>query len=374
MDIHIRRVRKTFRSADGEVTALRDISLTVPANRVTTLLGPSRCGKTTLLRCIAGLETPDSGEIAFGERVVWSGNGAVRTSVPPDQRGVGMVFQTYAIWPHMTVFENVAYPLEARRLPRDEIRRRVMEALAFVQLQGFERRPATALSGGQQQRVALARALVSQPKIILFDEPLSNLDAKLREETRRDLRRLLTQLGLTALYVTHDRHEALALSDLVVVMKDGAIVEAGSPKDIYFRPKTRFVVEFLGGTNFLEGTVMAHETPWTRVRTPLGELLCEGRPDMVPGQRATVYIRTDAIRTELKGVVPDPGPTAEAAAAKRFRGRIRSLIFLGEHYDAEVAAGPQDSTLTVRIAAGLDVQEGQEIDLSIDPAGCRLLE
>src|SRR5690606_30367112 len=298
----------------------------------------------------------------------------VRTSVPPDQRGVGMVFQTYAIWPHMTVFENVAYPLEARRLPRDEIRRRVMEALAFVQLQGFERRPATALSGGQQQRVALARALVSQPKIILFDEPLSNLDAKLREETRRDLRRPLTQLGLTALYVTVDRHEALALSDLVVVMKDGAIVEAGSPKDIYFRPKTRFVVEFLGGTNFLEGTVMAHETPWTRVRTPLGELLCEGRPDMVPGQRATVYIRTDAIRTELKGVVPDPGPTAEAAAAKRFRGRIRSLIFLGEHYDAEVAAGPQDSTLTVRIAAGLDVQEGQEIDLSIDPAGCRLLE
>jgi len=374
MDIHIRRVRKTFRSADGEVTALRDISLTVPANRVTTLLGPSGCGKTTLLRCIAGLETPDSGEIAFGERVVWSGNGAVRTSVPPDQRGVGMVFQTYAIWPHMTVFENVAYPLEARRLPRDEIRRRVMEALAFVQLQGFERRPATALSGGQQQRVALARALVSQPKIILFDEPLSNLDAKLREETRRDLRRLLTQLGLTALYVTHDRHEALALSDLVVVMKDGAIVEAGSPKDIYFRPKTRFVVEFLGGTNFLEGPVMAHETPWTRVRTPLGELLCEGRPDMVPGQRATVYIRTDAIRTELKGVVPDPGPTAEAAAAKRFRGRIRSLIFLGEHYDAEVAAGPQDSTLTVRIAAGLDVQEGQEIELSIDPAGCRLLE
>ncbi|HEY8416450.1 MAG TPA: ABC transporter ATP-binding protein [Limnochordales bacterium] len=151
MDIHIRHVRKTFRSADGEVTALRDINLTVPANRVTTLLGPSGCGKTTLLRCIAGLETPDSGEIAFGERVVWSGNGAVRTSVPPDQRGVGMVFQTYAIWPHMTVFENVAYPLEARRLPRDEIRRRVMEALAFVQLQGFERRPATALSGGQQQ-------------------------------------------------------------------------------------------------------------------------------------------------------------------------------------------------------------------------------
>jgi len=374
MDIHIRHVRKTFRSADGEVAALRDITLTVPANRVTTLLGPSGCGKTTLLRCIAGLETPDSGEIAFGDRLVWAGNGAARTSVPPDKRGVGMVFQTYAIWPHMTVFENVAYPLEARGLPRDEIRRRVMQALAFVQLQGLERRPATALSGGQQQRVALARALVSEPKIILFDEPLSNLDAKLREETRRDLRRLLTQLGLTALYVTHDRHEALALSDLVVVMKDGAIVETGSPKDIYFRPKTRFVVEFLGGTNFLEGTVLAHEAPWTRVRTPLGELLCEERPDMAPGQRATVYIRTDAIRPELKGIVPDPGPTAEAAAANRFRGRIRSLIFLGEHYDAEVAAGPQDTPLTVRLAAGLDVHEGQELDLLIDPAGCRLLE
>ncbi|HEY8416451.1 MAG TPA: ABC transporter ATP-binding protein [Limnochordales bacterium] len=227
--------------------------------------------------------------------------------------------------------------------------------------------------------MALARALVSEPKIILFDEPLSNLDAKLREETRRDLRRLLTQLGLTALYVTHDRHEALALSDLVVVMKDGAIVEAGSPKDIYFRPKTRFVVEFLGGTNFLEATVLAHEAPWTRVRTPLGELLCEGRPDMVPGQRATVYIRTDAIRPEpmpalMPELMPDPGPAAEAAAANRFRGRIRSLIFLGEHYDAEVAAGPQDTPLTVRLAAGLDVHEGQELDLLIDPAGCRLLE
>ncbi len=363
MDIRIRSVRKTFRSADGEVAALRDVNLTVPANRVTTLLGPSGCGKTTLLRCIAGLETPDSGEIAFGDRVVWSGNGAARTFVPPDQRGIGMVFQTYAIWPHMTVFENVAYPLEARRVPREEIQRRVLRALEFVQLKGFERRPATALSGGQQQRVALARALVSEPKIILFDEPLSNLDAKLREETRRDLRQLLTQLGLTALYVTHDRHEALALSDLVVVMEDGAIVESGSPKDIYFRPKSRFVVEFLGGTNFLEGTVAGHEGAWTRVRTPVGELKCEGRTDLAAGQAVTVYVRNDAISAGAGG-----------PQANRLRGRVRSLLFLGEHYDAEVVVGPTETILTVRLSAGADVHEGQELELAIEPAGCRLLE
>ena len=283
-----------------------------------------------------------------------------------------MVFQTYAIWPHMTVFENVAYPLEARRVPRDEIRRRVMDALEFVQLKGFERRPATALSGGQQQRVALARALVSEPKIILFDEPLSNLDAKLREETRRELRRLLTQLGLTALYVTHDRHEALALSDLVVVMKDGSIVEAGSPKEIYFRPKSRFVVQFLGGTNFLEGTVLAHDGQWTRVATPIGELWCEGRPEISTGQRATVFIRTDAIRTAPAGA--DPSLTGRAGVENRCRGRIRSMIFLGEYYEAEVVAGQQDTVLTVRFPAGLDVHEGQELELVIDGSGCRLLE
>lgn len=365
MEIRIHQLRKTFRTAEGDVAALRDVTLTVPAHQVTTLLGPSGCGKTTLLRCIAGLESPDAGEIAFGEQVVWSrGDGGLPKSVPPDRRGVSMVFQTYAIWPHMTVFQNVAYPLEARGLSRAEIARRVREALEFVQLSGFERRPATALSGGQQQRVALARALVSQPRIILFDEPLSNLDAKLREETRRDLRKLLTQLGITALYVTHDRLEALALSDLVVVMKDGAVVEMGTPHEIYFRPRSRFVVEFLGGSNFVDGTVAGRDGDRVRVETPLGLLLCEGQAGASPGSRVTVYIRTEAIR---------PAAPGDEGRPNVVRGRLQSLIFLGEHYDAEVTV--QETRLTMRLGSTTPpAQEGQELALVIEPAGCRILE
>ncbi|MBO2519909.1 MULTISPECIES: ABC transporter ATP-binding protein [Limnochorda] len=362
MEIRITNLNKTFSSPDGDVAALKNVTLTVPANQVTTLLGPSGCGKTTLLRCIAGLESPDSGEIAFGDQVVWSGQGKKPYSVPTEKRGIGMVFQTYAIWPHMTVFQNVAYPLEARGLPRDEIARRVAEALEFVQLAGFERRPATALSGGQQQRVALARALVSQPKILLFDEPLSNLDAKLREETRRELRRLLTQLGVTALYVTHDRSEALALSDHVVVMRAGEIVEQGSPQEIYFRPKSRFVVEFLGGTNFVEGTLVANEGEWARVETPMGQLLCHGADGMSPGRRVTVYIRSDALSPA----------SPESQEPNRFQGRVESLIFVGEYYDAELRVG--ETRLMARLATTHSLAEGQETPMTIDPAGCRVLE
>src|SRR5690625_1369595 len=255
MEIRVENVRKTFQSTSGTVEALKGVSLTVPSGSVTTLLGPSGCGKTTLLRCIAGLETPDSGTIAIGGKVVWSNAGGRTTFVTPDKRGIGMVFQTYAIWPHMTVFDNVAYPLEAQGVPRSEIPDKVARALEFVQLGGYEKRPATALSGGQQQRVSLARAIVAEPQVILFDEPLSNLDAKLREETRAELRRLLTHLGITSLYVTHDRFEALALSDEVVVMQAGQIVQRGTPEEVYFRSQSRFVVDFMGKANFLDGTV-----------------------------------------------------------------------------------------------------------------------
>jgi len=232
MEIRVEGLRKTFASTEGLVTALSDVDLYVRDGTVTTLLGPSGCGKTTLLRCIAGLETPDSGTIQIGDTVVWANDGKRTISVAPDKRGIGMVFQTYAIWPHMSVFENVAYPLESQGMPRAEIPDRVAEALRFVQLGGYERRPATALSGGQQQRVSLARAIVSQPRVILFDEPLSNLDAKLREETRAELRELLTRLAITSLYVTHDRYEALSLSDEVVVMQSGAIAQRGTPEDV----------------------------------------------------------------------------------------------------------------------------------------------
>src|SRR5690625_821936 len=303
MEIRVENVRKTFQSSAGTVAALKGVSLVVPSGSVTTLLGPSGCGKTTLLRCIAGLETPDSGTIAIGDTVAWSNAGGRTTFVTPDKRGIGMVFQTYAIWPHMTVFDNVAYPLEAQGVPRSEIPGKVARALEFVQLGGYERRPATALSGGQQQRVSLARAIVAEPQVILYDEPLSNLDAKLREETRADLRHLLTQLGITSLYVTHDRFEALALSDEVVVMQAGEIVQRGTPEEVYFRSQSRFVVDFMGKANFLEGTVTdvigdaGAESGTTEgaivdghviVSSAVGPLRCVPREGVAPGQRGTV--------------------------------------------------------------------------------------
>src|SRR5512136_3018500 len=244
MEIRVRNVSKNYYSDGKKIEALADVDLIIPSNRIFTLLGPSGCGKTTLLRCIVGLESPDTGEIAIGDEVVFSAEQGI--FVPPDKRGLGMVFQTYAIWPHMNVFDNVAYPLQTRNDPKEEIRRKVEKTLHFVQLDGFENRPATKLSGGQQQRVALARALVAEPKVILFDEPLSNLDAKLREETRKELRNFLNNLKITAVYVTHDRIEALSLSDTIAVMKEGQICEMGSPKEIYFDPKQRFVADFVG--------------------------------------------------------------------------------------------------------------------------------
>ncbi|MGZ3604752.1 MAG: ABC transporter ATP-binding protein, partial [Thermodesulfobacteriota bacterium] len=251
MEIRIKDLNKNYFSQSKTIPALSNVDLTIPANQIFTLLGPSGCGKTTLLRCIVGLEIPDSGEIAIGDKVVWSKDREI--FIPPEKRGLSMVFQTYAIWPHMNVFDNVAYPLQLRNQPKEEIKRKVENTLRFVQLEGFENRPATKLSGGQQQRVALARALAPEPKVILFDEPLSNLDAKLREETRKELRSFLTNLKITAVYVTHDRIEALSLSDSIAVMKEGRIVEIGTPKEIYFGSKQRFVADFVGRTNLIDG-------------------------------------------------------------------------------------------------------------------------
>src|SRR5690625_4969224 len=304
MEIRVENLRKTFESSEGTVTALNNVSLDVPDGTVTTLLGPSGCGKTTLLRCIAGLETPDSGTIRIGDTVVWERNGERVTSVSPDKRGIGMVFQTYAIWPHMTVFENVAYPPQSQGVPRGEIAGRVARALEFVQLGGYEKRPATALSGGQQQRVSLARAIVSEPRVILFDEPLSNLDAKLREETRAELRELLNRLAITSLYVTHDRFEALALSDDVVVMQSGNIVQRGAPEEVYFRSGSRFVVDFMGKANFILATVRSRaatddsadpDGPRLPCDTPLGPLVCEPADEAVAGEQGTVTVRMEFI-------------------------------------------------------------------------------
>ncbi|MFA5027421.1 MAG: ABC transporter ATP-binding protein, partial [Candidatus Methylomirabilota bacterium] len=266
MEIRISNLSKYFSSEGKRIAALHDVSVTIPAKRIFTLLGPSGCGKTTLLRCIVGLEAPDVGEIAIGGELVFSREQGI--FVPPERRGLNMVFQSYAIWPHMTVFDNVAYPLQVRGLPGAEIRRRVEGTLRLVQLAGLEGRPATRLSGGQQQRVALARALVAEPKVLLFDEPLSNLDAKLREETRKELRAFLEKLQITAVYVTHDRVEALALSDTIAVMRAGRIVEIGTPAKIYFDADDRFVADFIGRANLVNGRVRGEEGGLTGVDCP----------------------------------------------------------------------------------------------------------
>src|SRR5436190_11700372 len=250
---------KTFAAAKGElrgrVFAVDHVSLEVQEGELFTLLGPSGCGKTTTLRSIAGLEIPDGGTISLGGRVLFSSTTKVK--VPANQRGLGMVFQSYAIWPHMNVFENVAFPLKVlprgKRPGRSELRARVERALAVVKLEQLASRDATALSGGQQQRLALARALVMEPALLLLDEPLSNLDAKLRHLLRFELKRLQRELKITTVYVTHDQSEALALSHEIAVMKDGRIQQIGSPRDIYERPSSAFVADFVGSTNFLDG-------------------------------------------------------------------------------------------------------------------------
>lgn len=369
MEIRVENVKKTFQSAEGTVTALDDVSLVVPGGSVTTLLGPSGCGKTTLLRCIAGLETPDSGTISIGDTVVWSNADNRTTVVTPDKRGIGMVFQTYAIWPHMTVFENVAYPLEAQGVPRSEIPAKVTEALEFVQLGGYERRPATALSGGQQQRVSLARAIVAEPKVILFDEPLSNLDAKLREETRAELRRLLTHLGVTALYVTHDRFEALALSDDVVVMQSGRIVQRGTPEEVYFRSNSRFVVDFIGKANFLDGKVKGRDDERLLVETDIGVLACVDADGAQTGDAGTVSIRMEFV--EVDAVIADADADATADAVNYVTGIVETSLFLGEYREVEVDVN--GVTLMLRAPSTSSLKEGDRVRLHLNPTGCRFL-
>lgn len=235
----------------GNLTAINNVSFEVYQGEHLTLLGPSGCGKTTLLRCIAGLETPASGEITIERRPVFSSLN--RVNIPPERRGISMVFQSYAIWPHMTVFDNVAYGLRVRRLPEKDVECKVMHALDLVRLKDLARKSASKLSGGQQQRVALARSFAFDPKVLLFDEPLSNLDAKLRAEMRIELKEIQRQLGITSVYVTHDQEEALAISDRILVMNVGFIEQVGTPVEIYDIPRTAFVADFVGAANIIPG-------------------------------------------------------------------------------------------------------------------------
>src|SRR5215471_10836628 len=280
----------------GEIVrAAQDVTFTVEEGRLFTLLGPSGCGKTTTLRSIAGLERPRAGEISVNGRVVFSSGKGV--FVAPNRRGFGMVFQSYAIWPHMTVFENAAFPLQVgdRKYSRKQVRENVMRVLSAVQLDDLADREATKLSGGQQQRLALARALVMEPALLLLDEPLSNLDAKLRDRMRFELKRLQREIGVTCVYVTHDQTEALAMSNEVAVMRDGKVEQVGRPRDIYESPKTRFVADFIGTSNFLEGVVEEKRPGGYLILTSQGVLDVPSDAQHVRGDAVVVSARPEHI-------------------------------------------------------------------------------
>ena len=311
---------KTFtsRGGVGEVNAVDGVSLSIAQGDLVTLLGPSGCGKTTTLRLIAGFEFPNSGQILL--------DGAPINDLPPHQRGMSMVFQSYAIFPHLNVFENIAYGLDVQKRPRDEIKRRVARVLELVELTGLENRAPNQLSGGQQQRVALARALVMEPKVLLMDEPLSNLDAKLREQMRTEIRRIQKRLGITSVYVTHDQVEAMTLSDQIVVMNQGKIVQIGTPDEIYRRPRTRFVADFIGQANFIEGTVRQRRGDHLVIETLGGVLAAPVSSDgFAVGEQATVVVRPEMVE------INPPQPV--------FNGIVRRAAYLGNviEYDVEIA-------------------------------------
>jgi iron(III) transport system ATP-binding protein len=307
----------------GEHTALAGITLRVEAGEIFFLLGPSGCGKTTLLRTIAGFYAPDAGRILFGDQDV--------TTLPPHKRNTAMMFQSYALWPHMTVAKNVAFGLEERRVPSQEIDRRVKQALYSVKMEGYADRKIAQLSGGQQQRVALARALVIRPRALLLDEPLSNLDAKLRLEMRAEIRRVCKESGLTAIYVTHDQKEALSISDRMAILQSGKIAQIGRPEEVYRRPQSRVIADFIGETNFIPGKIASSNNETAIVDTAIGTfegVISDAAWKPEPGDSATLSIRPESwtIAAESRGV-------------NSAQGRIGESIYLGEVAQYQFLAG-----------------------------------
>ncbi|HEY7064100.1 MAG TPA: ABC transporter ATP-binding protein [Chloroflexota bacterium] len=347
----------------GAFKALDDLSLEIEEGEVFTLLGPSGCGKTTTLRCIAGLEQPDAGRIWLKERPIVSVSDHV--SVPPHRRNMGMVFQSYAIWPHKSVFENVAYPLRVRRVKQAEVRQRVEWALGLVGLEGLADRQGPQLSGGQQQRVALARALVYEPSVLLLDEPFSNLDAKLREQMRVQLKLLLKDVAITAVFVTHDQVEALSLSNRVAVMNQGRVEQLGAPRELYEQPATAFVRDFLGSTVLLRGyagdgapagqiAVHLTDVPGVTLHAAVGE-----HPAPAAGHEVLVAVRPEDIH--FGGGANGDGPNALA-------GTLDALLFVGDHYECRVAL-PGAQTVLLHAPRSTPLREGDPVQLTVPPEG-----
>ena len=339
--------------------AVDGATLDVRRGEVFTLLGPSGCGKTTTLRLVAGLERPDGGEIMLRGRIVASVSR--RVFVPPNRRNLGMVFQSYAIWPHMSVFDNVAYPLTLRGLGRADVRERVARVLDMVGLSGTEARAATLLSGGQMQRLALCRALVYEPDLLLLDEPFSNLDAKLREQMRHELRLLQRRLGITVLFVTHDQIEALSLSDRIAVMQRGRVEQVGPPRSLYEAPASAFVRDFVGSTVILRGRVSGQTSGRLTVALngPLRGLHIAGRSmaaaAVATGAEVHVAIRPEDIEVDVVRSESEPLP-----------GIIDTLLFVGDRYEARVSVGAEQR-IVLLLPRTREWKEGQAISLGLPP-------
>jgi iron(III) transport system ATP-binding protein len=356
--IEIQNLFKRFK----DVVAVNRIQLEVNQGEMLTLLGPSGCGKTTTLRCIAGLETPEEGDIVIdGQPMLSEG------FVQPSKRGIGMVFQNYAVWPHMKVFNNIVYGLKLQKVPRQSIQEKAQKVLELVGLEGLEDRYPAQLSGGQQQRVALARALVTNPKVLLLDEPLSNLDAKLREELRFEIKSLVRRMGITSVYVTHDQAEAMVISDRIAVMDSGNVIQIGSAQEIYKQPANRFVADFIGTMNFMSGEVVQvlQDTDEVYVRTEFSEkILCRaaGSTAALPGEKVFASIRPEDVE-----VFTEP----PQATDNLFKGTIAHKAYLGNFLFFFVSVN--DTMIRVQVAHHLPQKEGQELYLFLDPQKCMIL-
>jgi iron(III) transport system ATP-binding protein len=351
------RRRKAPVEGQERVFAVDGVSFDVQDGELFTLLGPSGCGKTTTLRSIAGLEKPDAGLIALNDKRMFDASS--RVNVPANQRGLGMVFQSYAIWPHMTVFRNVSFPLDVmprrKRPDSAQVHEQVMRVLEVTELATYADRPATKLSGGQQQRLALARALVTRPELMLLDEPLSNLDAKLRETMRFELKRLQRELGLTTVYVTHDQSEALAMSSRIAVMNAGKIEQVGKPREIYTQPKTQFVAEFIGISNFIPGKVTESVGEDLRIDTAEGTLWGLSTTPIATGTDVLIALRPENIAVS----------TSSSGQRNEWRGTVLTRAFMGDSVDHVIGVGKFE--LRVQCNPSISIPQGSEVYLTVDP-------
>jgi iron(III) transport system ATP-binding protein len=352
MDITLEKLGKKF----GEVKAVDEVSFKIRDGEFFFILGSSGCGKTTLLRLIAGFYTPEGGSLRFG--------GSEVNNVPPNRRNTGMVFQNYALWPHMTVFDNVAYGLKVRKMPTDETRREVENILETVRMQEYAQRFPNQLSGGQQQRVALARALVIKPDILLMDEPLSNLDAKLRMELRDEIKRIQRETNVTALYVTHDQKEAMAMADRIAVMKDGKILQVDSPREVYSRPQSRFVAAFMGEVNRISGKVIERGDGFVKIETALGILVSKN----IYGKFNTGDSVEAMVRPESMTITSD-------GDFNRFEGVVESSIYLGQVEEFFIKSKNDiNIKMITQVSTQREYKPGESLFLSFPPESLHVIK